>query len=72
MNKSPLPVQNVHSSDKKVAGKEALVKLLRWYFGHADFRGKQLEAIQAVVSGKVVTHTSFSLLLRRILEFDCF
>ncbi|CAN6825468.1 unnamed protein product [Brassica oleracea] len=52
MKKSPLPVQNVNRSDKNVAGKEALVKLLRWHFGHADFRGKQLEAIQAVVSGR--------------------
>ncbi|KAL0698404.1 hypothetical protein Bca4012_054526 [Brassica carinata] len=52
MKKSPLPVQNVHRSDKNVSGKEALVKLLRWHFGHADFRGKQLEAIQAVVSGR--------------------
>ncbi|KAF3511870.1 hypothetical protein F2Q69_00008972 [Brassica cretica] len=52
MKKSPLPVQNVNRSDKNVSGKEALVKLLRWHFGHADFRGKQLEAIQAVVSGR--------------------
>ncbi|WZZ10034.1 hypothetical protein YC2023_095955 [Brassica napus] len=52
MKKSPLPVQNVNRSDKNVAGKEALVKLLRWHFGHGDFRGKQLEAIQAVVSGR--------------------
>ncbi|VVB10124.1 unnamed protein product [Arabis nemorensis] len=52
MKKSPLPVQNTHRSDKNVAGKEALVKLLRWHFGHADFRGKQLEAIEAVVSGR--------------------
>ncbi|CAH8286413.1 unnamed protein product [Eruca vesicaria subsp. sativa] len=52
MKKSPLPMQNAHRSDKNVAGKEALVKLLRWHFGHADFRGKQLEAIQAVVSGR--------------------
>lgn len=52
MKKSPLPVQNVNRSDKNFAGKEALVKLLRWHFGHADFRGKQLEAIQAVVSGR--------------------
>ncbi|KAJ0251064.1 ATP-dependent DNA helicase Q-like 3 [Hirschfeldia incana] len=52
MKKSPLPVQNVHCSDKNVSGKESLVKLLRWHFGHADFRGKQLEAIQAVVSGR--------------------
>ncbi|CAN6818016.1 unnamed protein product [Brassica oleracea] len=52
MKKSPLPVQNVNRSDKNFARKEALVKLLRWHFGHADFRGKQLEAIQAVVSGR--------------------
>ncbi|XP_010548239.1 PREDICTED: ATP-dependent DNA helicase Q-like 3 [Tarenaya hassleriana] len=53
MKKSPLPVQNVHRSDKSVlCGKEALVKLLRWHFGHANFRGKQLEAIQAVLSGR--------------------
>ncbi|KAG5390115.1 hypothetical protein IGI04_031656 [Brassica rapa subsp. trilocularis] len=52
MKKSPLPMQNVNRSDKNVAGKEALVKLLRWHFGHGDFRGKQLEAIQAVVSGR--------------------
>ncbi|CAF1710596.1 unnamed protein product [Brassica napus] len=52
MKKSPLPVQNVNRSDKNVSGKEVLVKLLRWHFGHADFRGKQLEAIQAVVSGR--------------------
>lgn len=57
MKKSTLPVKNVHRSDKNVAGKEALVKLLRWHFGHADFRGKQLEAVQAVVSGKVYKHT---------------
>lgn len=59
MKKSPLPLQNVHRSDKNVAGKESLVKLLRWHFGHADFRGKQLEAIQAVVSGNYIGTRSF-------------
>jgi bloom syndrome protein len=52
MKKSPLPVQSLRGSDKKVSGKEALVKLLRWHFGHAEFRGKQLDAIEAVLSGR--------------------
>lgn len=54
MSKSPLPLQNVCGSGKQVIKKEALVKILRWHFGHSDFRGKQLEAIQAVLSGSVV------------------
>ncbi|XP_031374912.1 ATP-dependent DNA helicase Q-like 3 isoform X2 [Punica granatum] len=56
MKKSPLPLQSAGGSDKKRRqqphGKEALVKLLRWHFGHAEFRGKQLEAIEAVLSGR--------------------
>ncbi|XP_065857367.1 ATP-dependent DNA helicase Q-like 3 [Euphorbia lathyris] len=52
MKKSPLPVQNICSNEKKITGKEALVKLLRWHFGYSDFRGKQLDAIQAVLSGR--------------------
>ncbi|XVF15987.1 hypothetical protein REPUB_Repub09cG0203400 [Reevesia pubescens] len=49
MKKSPLPVQNLSGKDKqRKYGKEALVKLLRWHFGHPDFRAKQLEAIEAV------------------------
>lgn len=79
MKKSPLPVQNVHRSDKNVGGgKEALVKLLRWHFGHGDFRGKQLEAIQAVVSGKRRRNTryeysvSLSLNHPAFLGRDCF
>ncbi|XP_020549636.1 ATP-dependent DNA helicase Q-like 3 isoform X1 [Sesamum indicum] len=52
MSKSPLPLQNVCGSGKQVIKKEALVKILRWHFGHSDFRGKQLEAIQAVLSGR--------------------
>ncbi|KAE9464593.1 hypothetical protein C3L33_03508, partial [Rhododendron williamsianum] len=38
--------------EKKKCGKEALVKILRWHFGHSEFRGKQLEAIEAVLSGR--------------------
>ncbi|KAJ9687911.1 hypothetical protein PVL29_013908 [Vitis rotundifolia] len=52
MKKSPLPVQSVSGTEKKVCGKEALVKLLRWHFGHAEFRGRQLEAIEAILSGR--------------------
>ncbi|KAL9151541.1 hypothetical protein ABFS82_11G058500 [Erythranthe guttata] len=52
MSKSQLPLQNVGGAEKRVVKKEALVKLLRWHFGYSDFRGKQLEAIQAVLSGR--------------------
>nr|XP_027068272.1 ATP-dependent DNA helicase Q-like 3 isoform X1 [Coffea arabica] len=52
MKKSPLPVQNICGPEKQKIGKEALVKLLRWHFGHSEFRGKQLEAIEAVLSGR--------------------
>ena len=51
MKKAPLPVQNVCGTEKQLCGKEALVKLLRWHFGHAEFRGTQLEAIEAAISG---------------------
>uniref|UniRef100_A0A7C9EJK4 ATP-dependent DNA helicase n=2 Tax=Opuntia streptacantha TaxID=393608 RepID=A0A7C9EJK4_OPUST len=51
MKKSPLPVQNICGTQKNACGKEALVKILRWHFGHSEFRGKQLEAIEAVLSG---------------------
>ncbi|KAJ6682289.1 DNA HELICASE RECQ FAMILY MEMBER [Salix koriyanagi] len=53
MKKSPLPmVQNTSSKDEKRTKKETLVKLLRWHFGYQEFRGKQLEAIEAVLSGR--------------------
>ncbi|XP_024181896.1 ATP-dependent DNA helicase Q-like 3 isoform X2 [Rosa chinensis] len=53
MKKSPLPLQNASGASKnQKLGKEALVKLLRWHFGHPEFRGKQLEAIEAVLSGR--------------------
>ncbi|XP_031093532.1 ATP-dependent DNA helicase Q-like 3 isoform X2 [Ipomoea triloba] len=52
MKKSPLPLKNICGPEKKSIGKEALVKLLRWHFGYANFRGKQLEAIEAVLSGR--------------------
>lgn len=58
MKKSALPLHNntnICGAEKKKnkLGKEALVKLLRWHFGHSQFRGKQLEAIEAVLSGLV-------------------
>ncbi|KAK4755943.1 hypothetical protein SAY87_009700 [Trapa incisa] len=56
MKKPPLPLQSAGGSGKNRGQnryeKEALVKLLRWHFGHAEFRGKQLEAIEAVLSGR--------------------
>ncbi|KAK5784552.1 hypothetical protein PVK06_039078 [Gossypium arboreum] len=53
MKKSPLPLQNLGAKDKRrKCGREALVKLLRWNFGHPDFRGNQLEAIEAILSGR--------------------
>ncbi|KAL7247243.1 hypothetical protein ACSBR2_002211 [Camellia fascicularis] len=52
MKKSALPVQNICGIEKQKCMKEALVKLLRWHFGHSEFRGKQLEAIEAVLSGR--------------------
>ncbi|GKV44154.1 hypothetical protein SLEP1_g51362 [Rubroshorea leprosula] len=53
MKKSLLPAKKISGgTEKQVSGKEALVKLLRWHFGYSDFRGKQLEAIQAVLSGR--------------------
>ncbi|GAA0165817.1 DNA helicase [Lithospermum erythrorhizon] len=52
MKKSPLPIQNICGLGKKTIDEETLVKLLRWHFGHSKFRGKQLEAIQAVLSGR--------------------
>lgn len=64
MKKSPLPmVRNTSSKDEKRTRKETLVKLLRWHFGYQDFRGKQLEAIEAVLSG--LKHTLLLLLSRK-------
>ncbi|KAI4335195.1 hypothetical protein L6164_013865 [Bauhinia variegata] len=56
MQKSTLPLKNVKNANenkkKLLHSKEALVKLLRWHFGYPEFRGKQLDAIQAVLSGR--------------------
>ncbi|KAH9612635.1 hypothetical protein KSS87_015219 [Heliosperma pusillum] len=53
MKKSPLPLNNICGTNKKnICGREALVKILRWHFGYPEFRGKQLEAIEAVLSGR--------------------
>ncbi|KAI3510127.1 hypothetical protein L1887_25657 [Cichorium endivia] len=51
MKKALLHVKTI-SKEKKLSGKEALMKLLRWHFGHPEYRGKQLEAIEAVLSGR--------------------
>ncbi|XP_023746068.1 ATP-dependent DNA helicase Q-like 3 isoform X2 [Lactuca sativa] len=51
MKKALLPAKTI-SKEKQISGKEALTKLLRWHFGHLEYRGKQLEAIEAVLSGR--------------------
>ncbi|KAH0651812.1 hypothetical protein KY284_031724 [Solanum tuberosum] len=71
MNKSLLPLQSNCGRPKNVIGKEALVKLLRWHFGHSDFRGKQLEAIEAVLSGKVLYMFTAIVYYERVGR-DCF
>ncbi|TKY72880.1 ATP-dependent DNA helicase Q 3 [Spatholobus suberectus] len=48
----PLSDANANKKRKALCSKETLVKLLRWHFGYPDFRGMQLDAIQAVLSGK--------------------
>ncbi|KAA0061460.1 ATP-dependent DNA helicase Q-like 3 isoform X1 [Cucumis melo var. makuwa] len=52
MKKSSLPLQSNIRPEKHKYSKESLTKLLRWHFGHSEFRGKQLETIEAVLSGK--------------------
>ncbi|KAJ1437119.1 P-loop containing nucleoside triphosphate hydrolase [Sesbania bispinosa] len=49
-----LPLNDADANKKKTPlyNREALVKLLRWHFGYPDFRGMQLKAIQAVLSGR--------------------
>lgn len=51
MKKASLPLHSSMSNGKHNYSKESLVKLLRWHFGHSEFRGKQLETIEAVLSG---------------------
>ncbi|KAH1232296.1 ATP-dependent DNA helicase Q-like 3 [Glycine max] len=54
MQKSALPLSDANANKKReeLRRKETLVKLLRWHFGYPDFRDMQLDAIQAVLSGK--------------------
>ncbi|XP_074556671.1 ATP-dependent DNA helicase Q-like 3 [Curcuma longa] len=52
MKKSVLPVKSMKGSGSQNLGKEDLENLLSHYFGYSGFRGKQLEAIYAVLSGK--------------------
>lgn len=51
MKKSVLPVKSIKGSGSQNLGKEDLENLLSHYFGYSGFRGKQLEAIDAVLSG---------------------
>ncbi|KAJ0981108.1 hypothetical protein J5N97_009363 [Dioscorea zingiberensis] len=52
MKKSILPVEISNRTEKQLFRKEYLEKLLKQHFGHSEFRGKQLEAIEAVLHGK--------------------
>ncbi|XP_047319618.1 ATP-dependent DNA helicase Q-like 3 [Impatiens glandulifera] len=52
MKKASLPLENICGNGDRKYKKEDLVKLLRWHFGHSEFRGRQLEAIEAVLSGR--------------------
>ncbi|KAG6586499.1 ATP-dependent DNA helicase Q-like 3, partial [Cucurbita argyrosperma subsp. sororia] len=52
MKKSSLPLRGSIGPGNHEYSNESLVKLLRWHFGHSEFRGKQLETIKAVLSGK--------------------
>lgn len=53
--KKSLPISTTSDDQtkkkKQILEKESLVKLLRWHFDHPHFRDKQLDAIQAVLSG---------------------
>ncbi|KAI3842514.1 hypothetical protein MKX03_034380 [Papaver bracteatum] len=57
MRKFLLPMQNFekleNSKEKnKSWDKESLVKILKQHFGYSEFRGKQLPAIEAILSGR--------------------
>ncbi|KAF5179271.1 Atp-dependent dna helicase, partial [Thalictrum thalictroides] len=56
MKKFLIPIRkegdNSSSSKKQLCGKEDLAKILKHKFGYSEFRGKQFEAIEAVLSGK--------------------
>ncbi|RZC91788.1 hypothetical protein C5167_027858 [Papaver somniferum] len=57
MRKFLLPMQSVDKVDNKKEknkswDKESLVKILKQHFGYSEFRGKQLEAVEAILSGR--------------------
>ncbi|KAG6542298.1 hypothetical protein Mapa_016327 [Marchantia paleacea] len=56
MERVPLTVRGTRSAENGNGGngvdKERLVGLLQRHFGHSSFRGRQLEAIEAVLSGQ--------------------
>ncbi|PIA30257.1 hypothetical protein AQUCO_05700156v1 [Aquilegia coerulea] len=52
MKKFLIPIPKESDNKKKSCGKEDLMKILKQNFGFSEFRGKQFEAIEAVLSGK--------------------
>ncbi|XP_072953771.1 ATP-dependent DNA helicase Q-like 3 [Typha angustifolia] len=52
MKKPLLPMKHETSYESNVIEKEDLVKILEQFFGHPAFRGKQLEAIEAILAGR--------------------
>lgn len=72
--KSQLPLNNAIANKKKeqLCSKESLVKILRWHFRYPDFRGMQLEAIQAVLSGAFQLFFIGSILISMKREFLIF
>jgi superfamily II DNA helicase RecQ len=54
MKKPLVPLKDASGRGKKACKEEGLVKLLEKYFGYSEFRGKQLEAIRAVLSGPLL------------------
>ncbi|KAF6136709.1 hypothetical protein GIB67_018712 [Kingdonia uniflora] len=53
MKKSPfLPVKDAGGIKKQLCERESLLEILKNSFGHSEFRGKQLEAIEAILSGR--------------------
>ncbi|KAK1301890.1 ATP-dependent DNA helicase Q-like 3 [Acorus calamus] len=50
MKKALLPIQDMGAQEEESFGKAKLEKLLKQHFGYSEFRGKQLEAIEAVLA----------------------
>lgn len=72
MKKPLVPLKDASSRGKKACEEEDLVKLLEKYFGYSEFRGKQLEAIRAVLSGPLLLlHRIFLVTNFSIVKIRC-